>query len=134
MKATEQQKASAAIFVAASEGKEIEWNHNDVGWIRCNPFVEAQNVVNYPQYYRIKPEPPAPLPWGHPDDVPGPVCWLRPKGGTGVYLVTAVTPEGVETCDDGFAMRHPWATIDSAEHSTDRCIWYPCAKGPHAHP
>lgn len=54
---TDQQRkqAAAAIFTAAAEGKECQFNYMRKGWDRIDPFPFAQNVVDKPHLYRIRP-------------------------------------------------------------------------------
>lgn len=63
-------------------------------------------------------------PWDSPDDVPGPVCWLR--GGTGDHMIIAVTAEGVRTRD--FKCSWKDIQIQPFQCSTDRKTWRPCTK------
>lgn len=50
--------AAYRILVAASEGKEIEWhNKEERRWEACDVFEfrEKANLLQFSQYYRIKP-------------------------------------------------------------------------------
>lgn len=79
--------------------------------------------------FRIKPEPKT-RPWSKPEDVPGPVCYLRSIGFDGGWtMITGArksTPEHLSgiTIEGGINMR--WDDLSDYEHSTDRAQWKPC--------
>jgi hypothetical protein len=121
----EQKKASAAIFAAAANGQQIQWSSDTQGWVDCDPFDGGSriNVLNAPQFYRIKPEPVS-RPWSKPSDVP-PLCWIRWKGGE-QWLVSSVSNSGIKTAH---SVTQEWDRLSEewgAEHSTDRKTWKPC--------
>lgn len=77
--------------------------------------------------YRIKPKP-VTRPWSKPEDVPGPVCWLR-NGPTDCYPVMALgfNERGISlTRLEGGRNFVLWNELSSWEHSTDRKTWHPC--------
>lgn len=66
--------------------------------------------------------------WDCPEDVPGPVCWLRyTKDGTNssANLVLWIDQVNLRI----FHTRLTWKQLsDGWEHSTDRKTWLPCTK------
>lgn len=83
---------------------------------------------------RLAPEPPKPKvrPWSKPEDVPGPVCWIRGKGdyrmhmiigfaGENFYITPSCGCEPILTSSSFSETR--WERM---EHSTDRITWKPC--------
>ena len=74
---------------------------------------------------------PARVPWSCPEDVPGPVCWIRASLGF-PRLVTAITDKGIcVSCVNG--RDNPdffdWQQCSEVfEYSTDRKTWHPCTK------
>lgn len=77
--------------------------------------------------YRPAPEP-VTRPWSKPEDVPGPVCYLRNSTtGCGVHWFMVIQADegtidiqGREISWDALAKEGVW------EHSTDRITWKPC--------
>jgi hypothetical protein len=80
-------------------------------------------------FFRTRRPLPEPRHWSRPEDVPGPVCWMRGKRGSGVNsverLVTIVQDECVGFSAGGVAY---WNDLHEWEHSTDRKTWHPCVK------
>lgn len=75
---TERKKAAAAIFTAAAEGKVCERQYMDDVWRPCNPFENFESVINFIQYWRIRP-------WTLPDPPAG-KQWHRADGCTAEML------------------------------------------------
>lgn len=93
-------------------------------WCDCIPSWTSEHE------YRIAPDP---VRWDCPDDVPGPLCWLK-AGRWGHYLCTAVTEQGVSIRGDTARRFIGWGELATAwQHSTDRKTWKPCVK-PEANP
>lgn len=136
MTTQERNKASAAIFTAAADGKECEWNSHDKRWVKCDPFARGEygNVINYPELCRIKPEP-VTRPWSKPEDVPGVVCWIGRKDGKNIPgrggMIITILDEGICAWagnKTGAIAFFSWDNIrkEKAEYSTDRKTWQPC--------
>lgn len=130
----ERLKAAAVIFTAAADGKQIQWEQDDVGWTNVDPFGDEDygNVRKHPECYRIKPEPKT-RPWSKPEDVPGPVCWVRSKqwsdGGDHEWLIHGVTSRGIRVLVYGNSdASYQWDSLERIrlEYSTDRKNWSPC--------
>lgn len=126
---TEWDDIKAAIALLA-EGKPemVENRLRSVDW---KPIQTHHNIILDGQWlYRPKPQPKT-RGWSKPDDVPGPVCWLRPNSGglLGLQsLITAVSEGGctVMNRDEQFvSFERPdhWGRL---EYSTDRKTWLPC--------
>lgn len=69
-------------------------------------------------------------PWSNPDDVPGPVCWVRhstrSNGSTGM-MVIGLDAEGVEGMVHYASVELlKWKDMEQWEYSTDRREWKPC--------
>lgn len=129
MNDTERKKAAAAIFTAAAEGKVIEWRHVNREWLPIDPFNLGSrwNVMEHPEFYRVKPEP-VTRPWSKPEDVPGPVCWLETT--TGAALITNILAVGImyNCLTHNTARLVTWDDLQKtcSRHSTDRRTWHPC--------
>lgn len=135
MNTQDTRKASAAIFNAAASGKTIEWNSHEHGWVGCDPFENCSvyNVVRAPEFYRIKPEP-VTRPWSKPEDVPGPVCWIR-SNKDGAAFVIGINEVGVAYVGSYYGRREEvllsrveWGAFNGPrwQYSTDRKTWQPC--------
>lgn len=125
----EGKKAAVAIFNAAAGGKQFEAkNHASQEWEPCCPFMWPDDVVRYPERWRIKPGP-VTRPWNCAEDVPSPICWIAPNDIEPVQpaMVVSVNAEGfviVRAKVEEF-------TWDDAQkyhfrYSTDRKTWHPC--------
>jgi hypothetical protein len=120
----EQLRDNAAAMLAFADGKPIQFNpsaNNDPDsiWWDTKDLTYIQTI-----WHRPKPQPVS-RPWGKPEDVPGPVCWLRPKGGGNMlYLITHLSGDGTLGHTLG---RIVWSEmVDLYEYSTDRVTWKPC--------
>lgn len=122
---TPQQLRDTADAIEAHErGEPIEcrlWGIADE-WAEINP-------PNNPSWgfdsfiYRPKPKPKK-RPWSKPEDVPGPVCWLRISSDGKEYLVYGISGIGLTT-----AVRLiDWnqMSLPGLEYSVDRKTWHPC--------
>jgi hypothetical protein len=140
MTTQDRNKASAAIFTAAADGKECEWDSHDKGWVKCDPFAKGEygNVINYPKLYRIKPKP-VTRPWSKPEDVPL-NCWVRSTRGSGDdYGLRSNDPDSmhamlVTVSINGISYISKtiqyvaWGSelLGRLEYSFDRKTWQPC--------
>lgn len=131
MKFTPQQLRETADAIEAHKaGRPVQYQLSDGSWMDIDPRTPLDyRSFYYNLGYRPKPEPKV-RPWSKPEDVPGPVCWVRFTGGRGPALV-------VEICRTGFyagayigsakGSFWNWVEINSeVEYSTDRVTWKPC--------
>ena len=64
--------------------------------------------------------------WDCPEDVPGPVCWIRHNGDSlQERLVCKVTTKGVTAFNSDF---NGFPISEHVEYSTDRINWSKCLK------
>lgn len=72
---------------------------------------------------RLAPVPSEPVEkrWNKPEDVPGPVCWLRWHDGS-IDMIVGISGEGV-LCNGELIS---WITLQNIKYSTDRKTWLPC--------
>lgn len=64
-------------------------------------------------------------PWSKPDDVPGPVCWLRTRlSKNNEDMITHVDPSGLFKGNGNDSIFYEMLGL--YEHSTDRKTWKPC--------
>lgn len=74
--------------------------------------------------HRIKTTPKA-RGWSNPDDVPGPICWIRlalKSSHPCDALVVGILETGVQTSQGSF----DWESSVKYEYSTDRKTWHKC--------
>lgn len=119
----EQLCQNAAAMLAIVDGKPIQhrWkDDSDTQW------MDTQNPVwNMPDYfYRPKPEPVS-RQWSKPEDVPGPVCWLRYVGDNeNHWLVIGIGKlDGIQA---SLTADISWEDVGEYEYSTDRKVWNTC--------
>jgi len=123
----EQIEQNAAAYVAAMNGRPVERKNNDGSWsLEKNP-VNTWYMGTVCR--RPAPEPEPPKPWDCPDDVPGPVCWVRIENderlilavdNTGMVLGSWVGKDGTTSIK--------WRELERWHYSTDRKTWKPCVK------
>jgi hypothetical protein len=73
--------------------------------------------------YRPKPNPKT-RPWSKPEDVPGPVIWMRMEHAGSELLIVAIDAEGVWMWNKIY--RWDYLRERNATYSTDRINWWPC--------
>lgn len=121
----ERAKELLPIITAFAEGKAIQWSEDGCAW----------EDTGFPQFHvslkwRIKPEPKT-RPWSSPDDVPGPVCWLKFTD-FDVRMIVGIARHMILVSSavlNGGISRISWyefAQQSSWMHSTDRKTWHPC--------
>lgn len=119
---------------AEASGKKIQSRPigHPLGWSAVANGFTVETLVKYiielPHCYRIAPEPVA-RPWSKPEDVPGPVCWVRSAiTKTNERLILVVDAKGVHiaTISGGHSDYFRWLELRQLEHSTDRKTWLPC--------
>jgi hypothetical protein len=118
----------AHIFTAAAQGEEIQYRTGpEFMWLIVNPFSNASAVVDTPDQYRIKPKLTS-RNWDKPDDVPGPICWMRkPSAPDEMGLINWMDRGGMSVGDtDATGTVVAWRETSQYEYSTDRKTWKPC--------
>lgn len=99
----------------------------DGEWRGCRN-LEVRNCSYYKtRTLRPLPTKPKLVPWDAPQDVPGPVCWIRRKSNPSTIRLIV----GISLCDicDSQQGEETWASLaELCEHSTDRVTWKPCTK------
>lgn len=119
----EQLRQTGLAMIAHAEGKPVQIASIETdNWETYGENEEPRWLVEKHRY-RPKPEP-VTRPWSKPDDVPGPVCWVRP-------FVNAVVCDLIVTISDkGFMRTGPvfttWDDTADYEYSIDRRTWQPC--------
>lgn len=130
---TKEQALQNADAIRAHEaGKPVQFCFclgEEGDWKDCGPtpLWEFNSTI-----YRPKPEPKA-RPWSKPDDVPGPVCWIRhhSSGKEDQWMVIGMCADGVKIAGAyGDWLEKPstesWSRLREFYYSTDRKTWHPC--------
>jgi len=129
MKLTPQQlRETADAIEAHNAGKPVQVQLKSGKWIDCLSGPEEWTFFG-DLGYRPKPESKTRR-WSKPDDVPGPVCWLRNNSGHEA-MVIALHRDGpvcIGTEAERFEKTLPyrWENLTEWEHSTDRKTWHKC--------
>ena len=123
----EQTKQTGLAMIAFSEGKKVE-----------AAYVQSPNSwhdVDYPNWhskaaiFRPKPQPVS-RPWSNPEDVPGPVCWIRRIDERNKErMIVYVDSSGVDSLGVGVSQMKCvmfGGEFLKWEYSTDRKTWKPC--------
>lgn len=124
----EQLRQNAAAMMAHADGKPVQslyFEDPEKGYLDN----DAPGWFFNTHLYRPKPEPVV-RPWSKPEDVPGPVVWLREKDRTnnsasleGMIAAVSVTGISVFTNDARFIS---WEKLAKFEYSHDRKTFSPC--------
>jgi len=125
MKLSEHLRQNADCMDAYEAGRPIEFF--DTLLSRWMP--EDRNPANWgvTTLHRPKPEPKT-RPWSKPDDVPGPVCWIRETNGVKeTYLIVCLygSHQIAITTVLGHAVLR-FEDLNNYEYSTDRKTWHNC--------
>lgn len=125
---TEQGLQNALAMLAFYNGKPVQFLNTQMvgtGWsdVFGTPFWCFDKYL-----YRPKPEP-VTRPWSKPEDVPGPVCWVRNRALAGNplpvgSLIVCVERWGV-TLGANQTLAE-WDVFETLEYSTDRKTWRKC--------
>lgn len=116
-----QLRQTADAIEALKAGKRIQHQMITGEWLDYDNDLYTMNF-NGDVGYRVKPEPVS-CPWSKPEDVPGPVCWIRLRANLSAeMMVTAVCAMGVHA---GGALLE-WASLKDFEYAAHRCEWQPC--------
>jgi len=112
------------IIEAYANGADVEYRiHGDTG-----DTGDPWHLTSAPDWalgfdYRIAPKP-VTRAWSKPEDVPGPVCWLRLPGGD--VMVIGFDSRGIQYAGLDMIATWLWSQIDTVRYSTDRVTWHPC--------
>lgn len=112
----------AAAIRAQAESKPVEyWDTNAGKW--GMETLLARDWSTTP--HRPKAEP-VTRPWSKPEDVPGPLCWVRAFRCAPVCdMIVTISQNGFIRA--GSSVFTTWAdAVNSYEHSTDRKTWHAC--------
>jgi len=129
----EEKQHIADILSASAAGKAIEYKSLfDGKWMDQCPFKNANSIFQHPDHWRIKYEPKRRY-WDRPEDVPGPVCWLR-NGQEDTLPILHVgfcsRQHGEFSGSTGILAGHSyairWYDMPLWEYSTDRKTWHKC--------
>jgi hypothetical protein len=126
----EQLRDNAAAILAFADGKPIElftqggWSESQFTAGDAHLLLDCMGQGNH---YRPKPQP-STHPWSKPEDVPGPVCWIRPSGDelnrdAQEYMIHTVDKSGVRY-GKTYGMDFP--IVGAWQYSTDRKTWKSC--------
>lgn len=131
-----QLRQNAAAMMALADGKPIQFFSNDAKWEDYSVADDGEPTDWHCYQYRPKPEPKT-RPWSTPEDVPGPVCWIR-----GIYsdghrdyrmsmIVGFSDPTSYQTISNGcqpIALSSQFSDTrwERMEYSTDRKTWHKC--------
>lgn len=123
-------KQNAAAMLARADGKPVQYKprNRNCAWITIRPPGPLAFDCSYNDY-RPAPEPKV-RPWSKPEDVPGPVCWMRQTGTKSHGLVAWIDEAGIGA--HGMASNSTAVTglmyeqLHAYEYSTDRKTWKPC--------
>lgn len=107
-----------AAMQAYLDGKDIQ-RFNEGGNVWEDITFPTWFVTNMD--YREKPKASVRF-WSRPEDVPGPVCWLRFEGFYTQYLITTMCTDYVYLG----GLKYSWDVTEKCEYSTDRVTWLPC--------
>lgn len=123
----EQLKDAQNALAAANDGKPWQFHTTSYGWIDAGSDSTVGTFLSHDMLTRPKPEPKT-RPWNCPEDVPGPVCWIRYHGQSErCAMILALDPIGVWNFDTNHRERiTTWEVMPEHEYSTDRREWKKC--------
>lgn len=118
-------------MIAFADGKPVQWRYSssEADWDDNTASVPSWDLDSYE--YRPKPEPKTRL-WNRPEDVPGPVCWIRGVGDYRMAMIVGFAGENAYiTISCGclpIAISHQFSDTQwgSMEYSIDRLTWHKC--------
>lgn len=121
----EQLKTNAAAMIAHADGKSVQFSSpgNPSKWNDCDGFPTWMFRDGF--QYRPKPDP-SPRAWSNPDDVPGPICWIRPIGKIGAAMIIRISEKSIAAVGGDIVLVKVWEELCDIEYSTDRKTWKPC--------
>ena len=120
----DQLKQNAAAMIAFADGKPIQFiAANSDRWVDYLHTDMVPDLTNRP--FRPKPQPVS-RPWSKPDDVPGPVCWIRwIDERNNERMIVHVDGSGIFSGSQMKCVMFGGEFL-KWEYSTDRKAWHPC--------
>jgi hypothetical protein len=129
-----------AVIDGVKAGKEFQYSATEGYWY--TPLADDQNPESLVEYIkrhqvRLKPAKPEVRWWSKPEDVPGPMCWVRGPKRTheaACSLIVSVSEDGICTTGElnGSASStfNTWSALrrDEIEYSIDRRSWSSCCQ------
>jgi len=107
-----------------------EWTYDGGKWRDVAVFGPAGSIMdNQESPHRThRPLPPVSRPWSRPEDVPGPVCWVRNGDSDFESMILAIKDAGIFISGHTKQDWLPWdlLTRHSGQYSTDRKTWHKC--------
>ena len=126
----EQLKQNAAAMIAFADGKPIERLGNDGNYYTAErgDYPDSERLLSSMargNVFRPAPEPKT-RPWQKPEDVPGPVCWIRFNNSKlGEQMIIGFRHTGFICIDESWESC-VFLFSEAKEYSTDRKTWHPC--------
>lgn len=108
------------------------WTYENGCWSRLDDYCvnSPDCIYSVPTDWvdPLLPKPKRRVPWSCPEDVPGPVCWIKCSEKSELLQVTAVASDGIGALTKGGGIWLRWDQISRRNilHSTDRKTWLPC--------
>lgn len=125
------QTADAIESIERGVWANTQWRKRYEGeWVDHTSGDDAKESIASGRMVRIKPSPRA-RPWSKPQDVPGPVCWIRrieaPSCASLEAMVIAVSDQAITWFTNDYR-EYKWADFNRSlwEYSTDRKTWHKC--------
>ena len=120
----DQLKQNAAAMIAFADGMPIQFiAANSDKWVDYLHTDMMPDFANRP--FRPKPQPVS-RPWSKPDDVPGPVCWIRwIDERNNERMIVHVDGSGIFSGSQMKCVMFGGEFL-KWEYSTDRKTWHPC--------
>jgi hypothetical protein len=119
MKLTKEQlRDNASAMLAFADGKPIEYDSSSSetpSWMNTEDLTYIHTIWHRPK--------PVSRPWSKPEDVPGPVCWIRNNRFSSMHIVAQLSDDGIWAHGLGMLV---WGTLEDYEYSIDRKTWKPC--------
>ena len=121
----EQLRDNAAAILAFADGKPIQFEASAYGastqlWYDTTDLRHMHDI-----WHRPKPQPVS-RPWSKPEDVPGPVCWIRGiDDRNNERMIVHVDGSGIFS-DSQMKCVMFGGEFLKWEYSTDRKTWKPC--------
>lgn len=119
-------KSNAAAMIAFANREPIEWKHlgsgKPDGWneLKGSPSWDFGDIL-----YRPKPATKTRA-WSKPDDVPGPVCWIRRTGTVNCGMIIRIGEMTIAGIGADAVVALKWGELEDYEYSTDRKTWHHC--------
>ena len=121
----EQLRDNAAAILAFADGKPIQFDASSYG-ATFPIWADTSNIQHiHEMWHRPKPQPVS-RPWSKPEDVPGPVCWIRGiDDRNNERMIVHVDNAGIFSGGEMKCVMFGGEFL-KWEYSTDRKTWHPC--------